>query len=317
MSTGQHVLAPHDIETVLFHSLDVIPIPALVSTSDTASAGRRSHLFINKAFLQQIGYTAEEMPDMLSWFQLAYPDPIYRQQIVREWQRAVELSQARGENVAEMSALVRCKNGQRRWFIVAAQIKADILPSWHIVTFRDVHDLHCMVEENRRLSITDPLTQLANRREAQMQLELARNAFLQRDQPFSVLLIDIDHFKALNDRFGHDCGDEALCLLAATLQACARQGDCVARWGGEEFMLLLPATTLSGAVALGQRIRQQVARIVLPWEGAPVLSVSMGCATMTPELTLDSLIRQADQALYRAKSAGRDCVVAAGQDEHN
>jgi diguanylate cyclase (GGDEF)-like protein len=310
MSTGQQSLVPYDIEKVLFHSLDVIPIPALVSTSDAAQEGKRNHLFINKAFLQQIGYTAEEMPDMLSWFQLAYPDPVYRQQVIREWQEAVEDSLVRGENVAETSALVRCKSGERRWFIVAAQIKAEVLPSWHIVTFRDVHDLHCMVEENRRLSITDTLTQLANRREAQMQLELARNAFLHRDQPFSVLLCDVDYFKALNDRFGHSCGDEALCLLSATLQGCARQGDCVARWGGEEFLLLLPATNLSGAIVMAQRIRSLVAQISLPWENAPSLSVSIGCATMMPELTLDSLIQQADMALYRAKAAGRNCVMA-------
>jgi diguanylate cyclase (GGDEF)-like protein len=310
MSTGQQLLAPHDIETVLFHSLDVIPIPALVSCSDPVMEGKRHHLFINKAFVTQLGYTTEDMPDMLSWFRLAYPDPVYRQQIIREWQQAVEDSMARGEKVAEMSALVRCKNGQRRWFIVAAQISAEVMPAWHIVTFRDVHDLHCMVEENRRLSITDPLTRLANRREAQMQLELARNAFLQRDQPFSVLLGDVDHFKALNDRFGHSCGDEALCLLAATLQSCARQGDCVARWGGEEFLLLLPATNLEGALATAQRIRSQVAQVALPWDNAPTITMSIGCATMTPELTLDSLIQQADQALYRAKAAGRNCVMS-------
>ena len=143
-----------ELQQILFRSFDVIPLPILVSESIARHDGRspdmilqRRHRFLNKAFLEQLGYDLAELPDMASWFRLAYPDEGYRRTIIDSWHSQVEQSLSQGLEVAEMPALIHCKGGQSRWFIVTAQLGADAIPDGHIVTFRDIHDLQCMVEE--------------------------------------------------------------------------------------------------------------------------------------------------------------------------
>lgn len=108
---------------------------------------------------------------MASWFATVYRDEESRAQAIERWNQAVMTSLANGAAVAEMNACLYCKNGQQRWFTITAQLTADAMPGWHIVTLRDIHDLHCMIEEVSRLSCTDPLTELGNRRAAGQQLQ--------------------------------------------------------------------------------------------------------------------------------------------------
>ncbi|MGC8522014.1 MAG: diguanylate cyclase [Steroidobacteraceae bacterium] len=160
-------------------------------------------------------------------------------------------------------------------------------------------------------AITDPLTGLYNRLALAQQLNQAVARAGRTGEPLSLLLIDVDHFKAFNDSFGHLQGDEALRRMAEILYATAREADIVARYGGEEFLVILPATGSDGALALAERIRQQVhsAR----WDRRD-LTVSIGVVTRQaadPRCSAQLLIEDADSALYRAKAAGRNCVMAA------
>ncbi|PXW96606.1 diguanylate cyclase (GGDEF)-like protein [Sphaerotilus hippei] len=185
----------------------------------------------------------------------------------------------------------------------------------------------CLVtalERTRRqvelLSITDPLTALHNRRHfmeaARRQLMRARR----HDQPLSLMLIDVDHFKQVNDRHGHQAGDRVLVEVARRCRDTLRAGDLIARFGGEEFIVLLPSTPQAAAAALAEHLRRAVARapLALPDEARPPslhLTVSIGLvAQATPHQTLDTLIRRADEALYAAKRAGRDRVHVAAPD---
>jgi diguanylate cyclase (GGDEF)-like protein len=173
------------------------------------------------------------------------------------------------------------------------------------------------IEQNIRLTSeaeTDQLTGVANRRRVGKSLAAARAMADRRNEPFAVLLFDLDHFKSVNDRLGHAVGDQVLMEFAAVLQANVRPFDTVARWGGEEFMLLCPDCGVSGAVAISQRVLDQCPGSfdeILPPEMRQTTSVGIA---VYPEhgRTPESVIHAADEALYRAKREGRDRWAAAG-----
>lgn len=165
-------------------------------------------------------------------------------------------------------------------------------------------------------ALNDPLTGLRNRRAAEdvARRELAQSA--RSGQPVALALIDLDHFKRINDEHGHPVGDRVLCAAAHHLQAALRAGDFVARWGGEEFLVLLPGTAEAEAMAVAERLRAAIAHSpsLLAAAGSQV-TASFGVATWTAAdghfEDLAGLLQRADEALYAAKHAGRDCVIAA------
>lgn len=159
-------------------------------------------------------------------------------------------------------------------------------------------------------SIRDPLTGLYNRRHLEAQLSAAVATAHGTHAPLSVVALDIDHFKRLNDTFGHDAGDAALIRVSAALRDLAPPGSTPARPGGEEFTLLLPQFDLTAAQALAERLRAQVAALHLTHDGLPLgqVTVSLGVASLTEGGTGEGLIAAADQALYAAKRAGRNRV---------
>lgn len=164
-------------------------------------------------------------------------------------------------------------------------------------------------EELRRRAVTDGLTGLYNHRHFQEALAVEVERAARYDLTFTLLMMDLDRFKSVNDRFGHPHGDQALQQVAAVLQRNARTSDFVARYGGEEFVMLLPGTTVKQAGALAERIAQGVREIVLDVPDPPPLSISIGMADY-PFCGRDreSLIAAADAALLFAKRSGRDMV---------
>lgn len=163
-----------------------------------------------------------------------------------------------------------------------------------------------------RHATQDALTGTFNRRYflEQVGREWARARRYEMD--CAVLLMDVDHFKRVNDGFGHLCGDTVLRQIAEISTETLRQADVLARFGGEEFIIFLPHTDPLGALDVAERIRERVESLNLSWNGRSVpLSVSLGVAALHAEhQTLDQLIHDADEALYAAKSSGRNCVRA-------
>ncbi|KAF6661893.1 GGDEF domain-containing protein [Pantoea sp. EKM101V] len=154
-------------------------------------------------------------------------------------------------------------------------------------------------------AMTDPLTGLCNRRGFS-----ALAAQSDNDHEQCVIAIDIDHFKKINDWYGHDAGDAVLVSLAALLRQASRTGDIVSRFGGEEFILLLPETSLPDAARTAERIRESVSATLFPFVGT--MTISAGVASRDHNSEREALLRRADEALYEAKGAGRNTVVIAG-----
>ena len=163
--------------------------------------------------------------------------------------------------------------------------------------------------ELERLALLDPLTHLPNRRYVESHLQ-ARFAELRRnDWPFGVLYIDIDHFKSVNDRHGHETGDKVLQLVARTLDADSRPFDIVGRWGGEEFITVVAnSADVSRLSQVGERLRAMVAQSALREQPRLRVTVSAGAALANPDDTIETLLRRADEKLYQAKNAGRNKV---------
>jgi diguanylate cyclase (GGDEF)-like protein len=163
-------------------------------------------------------------------------------------------------------------------------------------------------EQNANL---DTLTGLFNRRwlEHVYERESTRCAF--NEQDLCMLMLDVDHFKAYNDKFGHLAGDYALCLVSHTLRNQLRPKDSMVRFGGEEFVILLPEMSRDEARGIGERLRQSLEQIntfYSPVGVLPGVTVSIGLGRMEPGDTLESLISRADTALYEAKQKGRNCL---------
>lgn len=166
------------------------------------------------------------------------------------------------------------------------------------------------------LARTDSLTGLLNRRALQDEATALIAQARRHGDPVTVLLIDLDRFKQINDSRGHDSGDRALCLVASLLQAALRRGDLAGRWGGEEFCVLLARGGGQAGAAFDQRLRTALAERSMPELGFP-LSFSAGMTTLrASDDTLQALLHRADHALYAAKAAGRGRLVVAGQESH-
>lgn len=173
----------------------------------------------------------------------------------------------------------------------------------------DITEQKRLEQELEHAALRDAMTGLLNRRQFYQITEHTDPSHKPVQQQFSLLLVDTDRFKNINDVFGHLKGDEVLISLSRTLEACSRKDDYVFRWGGEEFVILLPRTPLDAAMQIAENIRAAVARITIP--GLPRFTVSIGVARHNQDETLDELFKRVDDALYRAKNNGRNQVLAA------
>jgi len=170
------------------------------------------------------------------------------------------------------------------------------------------------LEDMRREALTDALTGIANRKLFDMELRRQARDAMETGESMSLLMLDIDNFKAFNDAYGHQTGDEVLKLLASTMTKAVKGDDVPARYGGEEFTVILPATDLDGAVHVAEHIRERISTKKLvnraTNQNLGRITVSIGAAVFEFGESLSDLIKRADQALYKAKGNGRNQVVS-------
>jgi diguanylate cyclase (GGDEF)-like protein/PAS domain S-box-containing protein len=183
----------------------------------------------------------------------------------------------------------------------AVEIFSDIVPK---------EDMRARIEELEKLAMVDGLTGLPNRRYLENQLEARMGAFQRYGWPFGVLFMDIDHFKRVNDTYGHEVGDLVLKMVGRTLSASARVPDTIGRWGGEEFLAVVTNVALPRLIEIGNRFRHLTEASALN-EPAPIrVTLSLGAAVPRTGETLGSLLLRADRLLYQAKESGRNVLCA-------
>jgi diguanylate cyclase (GGDEF)-like protein len=167
-----------------------------------------------------------------------------------------------------------------------------------------------LLEEVRQNSLRDSLTGCFNRGHAMEVVEAELHRARRSRHPVSMILFDVDRFKQVNDRYGHLCGDAVLAEIGARMRKTLRGSDLKCRYGGEEFLVLLPETPLEGACHVAENLRREIGEMSIPWNGGAIgVTSSFGVACARPnELDPKALIARADEALYAAKGNGRDCV---------
>jgi len=192
---------------------------------------------------------------------------------------------------------------QTALMIVQGLIALCFLGAFQTLLLSDVSDLHY---EN---SITDPLTGLYNRRYFIQQASSALKTARRHEFPISLIMCDIDYFKKINDQFGHDSGDKALQSFSNLLTKMVRDGDTLSRYGGEEFAILLPQTSLKGALTLAERMRHETEQMLIPTAQETIkFTASFGVTSISAPTDFEMSLKIVDEAMYKAKELGRNRV---------
>jgi diguanylate cyclase len=174
---------------------------------------------------------------------------------------------------------------------------------------REARSLHASLADEKRMSLLDPLTRVPNRLAYEQRMVDELERWRRFSQPTCIAACDIDHFKRINDSYGHRAGDKVLQVVAECLATSVRSTDFVARYGGEEFVFILPGSTTEDALALLNRIREKVSEIGFHFRGTPVsVTVSCGMTSLRPDDGADDAFDRADKAMYQAKDSGRNRV---------
>ena len=259
-------------------------------------------VFTNAHGARLFGWGADELSDIEEWWLNAYPDVDYRELAKRIWAEAIATSREEGAAILLSDWTITCKDGSQK----LVHFRFRCIGDHHVLTYWDVSDQRRLEAELRHNADTDVLTGLRNRRrfftDAAAVLET-------RDEPISLLMMDLDHFKSVNDRFGHAGGDAVLREAADRFRRALRENDVLARLGGEEFVTLLPGADRTQAELIAEQLRHFISASPLEAAGARVmLSVSIGVATMAATDDIDTLLARADRGLYAAKQLGRNRV---------
>jgi diguanylate cyclase (GGDEF)-like protein len=200
-----------------------------------------------------------------------------------------------------------------RWFLGCVNrlsTSAANESSGAVVSHLNITDRKLVEIKYARLAATDPLTEVPNRRFFDDFSKFEIERFLRFGEPCSLLMVDLDHFKHINDTYGHAGGDEVLRRVAALAMSTVRSCDLFARLGGEEFVCLLPGTAESGAIAVAETLRAEIERLLIRWRLERVaVTASIGVTMLIEsDRAVDSALLRADKALYQAKADGRNCV---------
>ncbi|NUM45808.1 MAG: diguanylate cyclase [Anaerolineales bacterium] len=261
--------------------------------------------YVNPAFTTLTGYTLEEVYGKNPNFQKSGQTP---EEVYKDLWKAITSGETwRGEFVNQK------KNGDLYWeFAVIAPIRGRNQKPAHYVAIKEDITLRKQAEEElKRLATLDPLTEIFNRRHFFKLAEIVFEQAKRYRRQLSLLMIDADHFKQINDQYGHATGDQVLQTLAQYLEHLIRKADLLGRYGGEEFVIILPETSLQSAYQAGERFLKFLQQNPIQTQRKAIpLTLSIGIATYNPDTTpsLDKLVDQADQALYMAKQAGRNCI---------
>lgn len=279
-------------------------------------------VFYSKHWKGMLGYKEHEIPNEVeSWERLVHPDDF------EKVGKLLEKHVNEASDYYEGEHRLLHKDGTYRWILGRGKVverdsngrairfigtHVDITKSKHTEDLLQIRnrELEQLLDQIKEISITDPLTTLYNRRKMVEEIEQAQNHYVQLQNSFTLAILDLDYFKQINDRYGHSFGDVALQAFAKLLKENVRVGDVVARWGGEEFIILFPKTDSFAALQILERLQELCTNDLLTVNNESVtLSFSAGVCEYDDMSMIDDLIKNADQALYEAKSEGRNQII--------
>ena len=234
-------MSANDLER-FYAFLDHLPIPALVIsfTGDQVDNLKQQKIrHVNQKYTDLIGYSIGETPDAASWMALAYPDPGYRQEIMQRWRTEAAEAMAQDEVIAKARVKIRCKDGRERVFDSFSEVRSTIQPDHYIISFIDLTDMASELEGLKQISVMDQLTGAYNQHYLLQRTEQEIERALSTGTGFTLMMADLDFFKTVNDRYGHPCGDYVLVSVAKLFRDVLREADCLARWNGADFVILM------------------------------------------------------------------------------
>jgi diguanylate cyclase (GGDEF)-like protein/PAS domain S-box-containing protein len=279
--------------------------------------GSDKYIFVNPAWESITGCSVTKALGA-NWWTVIHPED--QDMVFRLWSEA-----EKEERELSLECRVITEKNEIRWIRLQTSFLFDdsgknVFGSIENITSNKASELQKekmiseLTEIKKQLEVssrTDPLTSLLNRRGLEQEMVFEKNRMDRSGNPFSLVLCDIDFFKKINDTYGHDAGDYILSKFAQIIESCSRKQDIVCRWGGEEFLLLLPETDLQGASALAEKIRVQIEKSIFTYKDQEIsITLSLGVACMEKDLAVDDCIKKADLRLYSAKFKGRNRVVA-------
>lgn len=261
--------------------------------------------FANSTFKDLFGYSQDDISNIEDWWRLAYPDPDYRDFARSQWYTSIAEARAENREMTPFDLEVATANGTQR----TIQFRHRTIGNFNVNLYIDVTRERSYARELKVLADTDPLTGAMNRRRFFEEAERMHAESLRSGEPVAFVMLDIDHFKVINDRYGHGAGDLVLTEFTGRCRAVLGPGGCFGRMGGEEFAVVLRMGERGALHALAEKIRQAIGAQPFPIGGEPLpVTVSAGGAICERDETVGSAISRADNALYDAKKAGRDRV---------
>jgi len=228
--------------------------------------------------------------------------------------RKIENRYHTSDKFREKSSFFPFQNSFTKYFLIVALFLIIIIIFLIYSRFRIkskyIKEFENKNKELKEIASTDPVTGMINRREVINHIEYEIYKFERYNRPFVVVMCDIDDFKNLNDKYGHACGDYVLKELAILMDIGSRKQDIVGRWGGDEFLMLLPETNIYGGLILSEKIKERIKQKNFFYKGNDIyITVTFGISSYTEITEIDEIIKEADDALYEGKRKGKDCVV--------
>lgn len=262
--------------------------------------------FANSTFKELFGYTQDEISNIEDWWRLAYPDPEYREFARTQWYDAISLARAQNREMTPFDLDVATASGETR----TIQFRHRTIGNFNVNMYIDVTRERRYAKELKVLADTDPLTGAMNRRRFFEEADRIHAESGKSGAPVAFLMLDIDHFKTINDRYGHGMGDRVLIEFTQRCRAVLEPGDRFGRMGGEEFAVVLCRPDYASVHGTAERLRKIVGASGFAIDADLLtVSVSIGGAICDVDESVGSAISRADNALYDAKKAGRDRVI--------
>ncbi|MFC7051947.1 GGDEF domain-containing protein [Hansschlegelia quercus] len=284
----------------LYAALQALPVGVELFDADFNA------LFYNRKSDELFDYEASAVPNHDDWWILAFPEAAARREAFEQWRRTIAAARLDPSRSHLAEWTVTCRDGAVR----TIQFFYRFLGDRYLLVLWDVTEQRRLEAELRATASTDSLTGLFNRRAFVERADAAVAASRSTQAPLSVLMIDIDHFKAINDRFGHAVGDQVLKTVAQRASEGLRREDVFARLGGEEFAVLLPGADRAQATMIASRLHAAISNAPMTVNGHTIgVTVSVGGAMLRgSDLDADVLVDRADGGLYAAKANGRNRI---------